>query len=144
MGQLDRTDTKYNVVINQSTHHYIAVSYHRNGTFGKSQWTISVPDEISVFTWGMKNEFKIGNKCWGLFLKDNKPEVVGLLANNEESHIARFVCGISDSTWHGYPADYKRAIGDIPTDEILRIWVGNNYINKSKMLKIQQQKPCSL
>ena len=144
MEQFDRTDTKYDVKIVDALHHYIAVSYHRNGTSGKSQWTISVPDEISVFTWGMSNKFKIDNKCWGLFLNDKKTEVVGLLTNNEESRIARFVCGTSDSTWHGYPADYKRAIGDIPTDEILRIWVSKSYISKSKMLKIQQQKPCGL
>lgn len=137
-----RTDTIYEISVVEPHCFYKAVSYHRNGTKGKSQWRITVDEEISVFVWSLATESFKEDKAWGLYLNGNTPQVIGVLENGEASYLGRFAG--TNNEWHGYPGDYKRTRGDIPPFAILLDWTSQNYISKSSMLRIQRQLPCSL
>ena len=52
MANKHRTDTEYDMAVEypllEISGYYKAVSFHRNGTPDKSQWTISVDDEFDL------------------------------------------------------------------------------------------------
>ena len=129
-----RTDVPYNLGELYPNAHsfegyiYKVVSYHRNGTVAKSQWSISTREEVDLFAEAIRTN--------AIAVKD------GWMIHNEASFIGRFR-RTTDMEWHGYPGDYMRARSDIPPTSILQMWVGK-YITKSQMAHIQRQQPCNL
>lgn len=118
------------------TGYYTSLDYHRNGNPRKSQWLISVDEEIHCFVDTKHNNWiSDSHKGWGI---NSDCKVLGKTTTNRETYIARFE---EDSNkhdhWHGYPADLGRP-QDIPLDFILLDWRQRNYINKSQYSKIRR------
>ena len=123
---------------------YRAVSYHRNGTAGKSQWIISVDEEIDLFAVAKKEGYAaygVGHAVW---VVDSHLVDLGLTVNGNFTKMARFEDGTHTDNWHGYPANYMLAKSDIPPTGVLKKWVDNSFISKSDITKIQKQRPCKL
>ena len=110
---MHRTDVTYNIkeefelegIVDE--YRYMAVSYHRNGTSGKSQWMISVDEEIGLFADAIKEDNIISNNGWMLLIRDGQRRKVGVTANHEDSYIGRFRRS-TEVEWHGYPGDYSQ------------------------------------
>ena len=121
MANKYRTDIDYDMSVEYPEYeikgYYKSVSYHRNGTADKSQWSISV---------------------------DDKAGVLGYTEHYSETRLARFIDGSRSNHWHGYPANYLRAKNDIPPISLLRIWKERGLIGKSDITRMKYQKPCSL
>lgn len=143
-----RTDTDYDMSIEYPekniTGIYTAVSYHRNGTANKSQWTISVDEEIDLFADTKQKGQIYEDKGHALWVIDAKAEVLGLTEKGNETRLARFEDGNRIDHWHGYPANYLKAKNDIPPMELLLKWRNQNLITKADITRLKQQKPCSL
>lgn len=143
-----RTDVPYNLGELYPNAHsfkgyiYKVVSYHRNGTVAKSQWSISTREEVDLFAEAIRTNAIAVKDGWMIYFVNNQRKIVGKTIHNEESFIGRFR-RTTDMEWHGYPGDYMRARSDIPPTSILQMWVGK-YITKSQMSHIQRQQPCNL
>lgn len=131
-----------NISINDQNLTYLIVPYHRDGTMGKSQWTISENDEVDCFAESFREEWTNGESNFGL-RRDGNNDLIYLGKNSfgEDLLIAKFVSNSSD--WHGYPSDYVRNTHDIPDFSTLKEWREKKFIQKSQMLKIKQGKPCN-
>jgi len=125
---------------------YIISSQHRKiGNPNKSIWKISFRAEVKCFIWTISENWINQTEAWGVKIdKTNTLEIVGLNDNGERLKIAKFVDGNGNDVWHGYPADYMNKTQDRPTTTILKVWVDNGYISKSKMSKIRRGQPCNL
>ena len=121
---------------------YMAVSYHRNGNPQKSQWSISVEEEFESFKISRQQNWHNEKRGWGLHPKDPFSTIGRTTANNnvviaifqEMSPNGQNV----DDIWHGYPADIRGKINDIPTVDVLRSWLTNGYINGHEFSKIRR------
>jgi hypothetical protein len=125
---------------------YFFASQHRNhANAEKSQWQISMPEEIECFI-EAKSEGWAGNQCgWGLKLDaDQNLEVLGTNTHHEHLKIAKFIDSSKNSIWHGYPADYIRKSQDRPNVEVLRSWKDKGVISKYHMTRIRGGKACNL
>ncbi|MBR6178066.1 MAG: hypothetical protein IKQ70_09330 [Bacteroidales bacterium] len=118
--------------------YYTALDYHRNGSPKKSQWLISVDEEISCFVFAKQNDWisKEDHKGWGI---TDDCKVLGKTTANKETFIARFEeYDYNLDHWHGYPADLGRP-QDIPADFVLLDWYKyKKYITKSQYSKIRR------
>ena len=143
-----RTDVEYDMATEypdyQIAGYYKAVSYHRNGTCGKSQWTISVDDELDLFAEAKRDGQLFDDKGYAIWIIDNNAGVLGVTEHDSETKLARFVDGTRSDHWHGYPANYLRAKNDIPPMTLLKLWKDRGLIEKSDMTRMKNQKPCSL
>lgn len=148
MANIHRTDVEYDMATEypnyQIAGYYKAVSYHRNGTGGKSQWTISVDDEIDLFAVAKRDGQIFDDKGYAIWIIDSKAGVLGVTEHDSETKLARFVDGTRSDHWHGYPANYLRAKNDIPPMTLLRLWKDRGLIEKSDITRMKTQKPCSL
>lgn len=148
MANQYRTDVEYDMSVEYPDYHisgfYKAVSYHRNGTAGKSQWTISVDEEVDLFAKTKKDGHVYDDKGYALWIVVEKAAVLGLTEHQSETRLARFVDGTKSDHWHGYPANYLRAKNDIPPMHLLRQWKKDGLIEKSDITRLKLQKPCSL
>ena len=148
MANQHRTDVEYDMSVEypdyQITGFYKAVSYHRYGTAGKSQWTISVDEEIDLFAKTKRNGYVYDDKGYALWIVAEKAVVLGITEYQSETRLARFVDGTRTDHWHGYPANYLRAKNDIPPMHLLRQWKKDGLIEKSDITRLKLQKPCSL
>lgn len=145
-----RTDTPYDInalygidAKEKGNYVYKAVSYHRNGTANKSQWTIGVDEEVGLFVYAIETKSIGESRGWTLYIKSGVRKVVGLTVDGGESYIGVFERS-TESEWHGYPGDYKRSDKDIPHTAILQKWANSGYISKSHMSHIQHQQSCNL
>lgn len=123
---------------------------HRDGTSGKTQWTIKLPEEEACFEAAVAAgwvpspaDSKVG---WGLHLDESgKAQNLGRSADGERRPLwwAKFR---GDSTpWHGYPADLaRRNPHDQPSGDVIVNWKTNGYITKAIANKLTRRIPCSL
>ena len=94
-----------------NTHRYGNVIYlpnpqHRDGNLNKSQWSISIVDEIGVFHEMTRKDWSIENSGWGLYFRNGALNYLGIIQNrNEAVFIAKFVVDSNHNAWHGYPAN---------------------------------------
>lgn len=148
MENVHRTDVEYDMIEEFPDYKidvfYKAVSYHRNGTTGKSQWIISVDEEIELFAKTKRDNQIFDDKGYALWIVSDAACVLGLTERNSETRIARFEDGTRSNHWHGYPANYLRAKNDIPPMALLKQWKDRGFIEKSDITRLKQQKPCSL
>lgn len=148
MPNKHRTDTDYDMSVEYPDYeingYYKSVSYHRNGTAGKSQWIITVDNEIDLFAKAKRDEQIFDNNGYAIWVIDEKTGVLGYTENNSETRLARFVDGSRSDHWHGYPANYLKKKNDIPPMTLLKKWKEKGLIEKSDLTRMKYQKPCSL
>lgn len=139
-----KADTVIDLTGHTTSNYLISSQHRRRGNPNKCRWTITFAEEVACFIQTINQNWRDGNEGWGLKLNNILVQVVGINNDNEELKIAKFIDGTGTNVWHGYPADYTSRSQDRPTTGILRTWVNNGYITKSKMTKIRLGQPCSL
>lgn len=148
MANTHRTDVEYDMSVEYPDFdiigYYKAVSYHRNGTSGKSQWVISVDEEIELFAKAKRDKQIFDDKGYAIWIISDKACVLGVTDLNSETRLARFVDGSRSDHWHGYPANYLKKKNDIPPMSLLKEWKDKGLIEKSDLTRMKYQKPCSL
>lgn len=117
---------------------------HRDSNPNKSQWDITVENELYVFRCAAYYKWFTHNKAWALFLNNGEMHYLGTVPGNRRTFIAKFVVDNNHNAWHGYPADHISKSQDIPDGAILQAWVQSKLLTKPKMRKIMQGQPCSI
>lgn len=118
---------------------------HRNGTGGKSQWTIPPPDEVRCFRQADDRAWLSVNVGWGLHMPDGGPQFLGISEDRSRAlFVAKFVASEAPVAWHGYPADHQRHPQDIPAPSVLKAWLDLDLLNPAKIRKLSRGQPCSL
>jgi hypothetical protein len=129
---------------------YIINPHHRNSNTNKSQWTISVGDEIGCFNHAKHQNWLTANKGWGLHIVNSAPNWLGVAQDQTtQLFVAKFVGNPSNSAasgteWHGYPANYRVNNQDIPDEDILQKWLNTNILPAAKIRKLAKGQPCNL
>ena len=131
-----------NVVSNQN---YTIKLDHRNKSKEKSQWTVSHQDEITIFVDAYTRIWVNKDNAWGVFFNNGKLDYLGVAQDHfTQVFIAKFINDTAHNNWHGYPADHQSHPQDIPDESILKNWLDNDILPKSKINKIARGKPCKL
>ena len=136
-----KPDERLNCTITNSVGHKTTVQYqinkqHRDRNPNKAQWEILCEEEVAVFAGSVYEGIVEDEKyMWGLYIPMNKPSVLGVTKNGDESKIARFDNGRHNGFWHGYPADYIKS-QEYPQDEVLDLWRNKKVIDKADINKI--------
>ena len=128
---------------------YIHKVDHRDGSFEKSQWTITELEERICFKYslelGWNNPSYIS---WGLHIENEKVVYLGKSAKNEpefcQLFIAKFVDSNKNSKWHGYPANSSQKQQDIPPESVLYDWLEKQYLRRSIIRKLLRGQKCNL
>lgn len=127
------------------SHTYSANPVHRNGTLGKSQWTIPVPDEDLCFTRAVARGWILKNVGWGLHDSGTEGQIdyLGVARDHRTLvFIAKFIG--NSGAWHGFPADHQQSRLDIPDSEILKKWMVSKSLSNAKIRKIVRGQSCHL
>ena len=123
---------------------YCVNEQHRNGNRAKSQWRISIPEEIASFEESERNGWLLTDNGWGLYMAGGCVSVLGVAQDHiTPVFIAKYV-GSADGPWHGYPADYRNKAQDIPVPDVLCKWLSEGLMTPAKIRKISRGQPCSL
>jgi hypothetical protein len=126
---------------------YIPNPQHRNAAFAsqKSQWVISVSDELVCYQKSQQEQWVCGEAYWGLHLVQLSPSLLGTSQQPSPSplHIAKFV-GDLNGNWHGYPVAHWLSPYDKPAVNVLNSWLESGMINRPKYAKIHRGKKCTL
>ena len=118
---------------------------HRNRTKNKSQWLITLDEETTCFRSSLNQGWLFNNIGWGLHFQDGNLTYLGFAQDHgTRVFVAKFVDSNNQQSWHGYPADHRRNLADIPTQEVLSIWLNGNIIGAAKIRKLCKGQPCSL
>ncbi|MGI0489474.1 hypothetical protein ACN4EK_29010 [Pantanalinema rosaneae CENA516] len=126
-------------------HYKIRSVHRRHGNFEKCIWTISPQEEVGCFQVAASEEWLEATEGWGVKINaEGRLEQIGVSEQDEVLKIAKFVDSSSTREWHGYPADFRRRQQDKPSERVLIAWKNRGLINKTKMSKITQRKPCNL
>lgn len=120
---------------------------HRNSSFSaqKSQWTITIHEEIECFTMATGAPW-FGKDCyWGLCPGQSSLRPVGMAPPPHSCpvHFAKFV-GDTLHNWHGYPIAHWVAPYDKPPEVVLKGWQTNGIISKPQFSRILRGKKCAL
>ena len=132
------------IPITNNVNYIISSQHRRAGNVNKCLWTVSFENEVECFTDSLNNEWIEGKHAWGVRFINAVLEPLGEANGGRILKIAKFVDGNRINVWHGYPADPMTRGQDRPTTAILKIWVNNGYITKSKMSKIRLGQTCNL
>ena len=125
---------------------YLNHPHHRSTTQKdtKSQWIISVAEEVQAFTHAHGNGWLQSSAGWGLHLESGIVAYLGTLYSDDSLlFIAKFVDGTATSHWHGYPIDHRRSY-DAPSTAILNVWLVSKLLSAAQIRKIARGQPCSL
>lgn len=115
-------------------------SDHRDGTPGKSQWTISEAAERQSFLDTMINNWIEQGWGWGIHTPGGVVAILGVDRDHStEVFISRF--DYNSGEWHGYPVNYKN-VQQRPPGAVLRDWVAKTFLAKAQMRKIVKGQPC--
>ena len=84
---------------NRNNKSYLSVFYHRNGTNGKSQWSIGIPEEFNLFCISDDNNWVDANgDYWGVL--NNGTSCIG----TANERVCKFEPpSLGSVEWHGYP-----------------------------------------
>lgn len=139
-----KADTEIDLTKKTKGNYIISSQHRRAGNPNKSIWVISFNEEIECFIQAMNGDWKVGAEAWGIKVVGDILQVVGLNNDKHELKLAKFVDGTNKNIWHGYPADYMSKAQDRPATNILKAWVKNGFLTKSKMSKIRLGHSCNL
>lgn len=128
----------------RTTAKYYISSAHRRVQKNKSNWIITINQEVDCFIYSQTKTWIENMVSWGLIPLGNNLLVLGLNSHKEELKIAKFVAKNKEGVWHGYPADFCRNIQDRPGMPILQNWRTDGHIQKHHITKIRQGKECNL
>jgi hypothetical protein len=79
-----------------------------------------------------------------LHMLNGAPEYLGVAEDHTTRvFIAKFVADHQGS-WHGYPADYRRKVQDVPPLPVRKLWLDNQVLTGPKIRKIGKQQRCIL
>ena len=118
---------------------------HRDNTHVKSQWTITVDEEVLCFRLTCERTWFLDDRGWGLHLTDGKAQYLGVgLDRNQRLFVARFEGDLPKQYWHGYPADHVRRADDIPAEAVAGEWIAEGYLPPSKVRKLLKGQRCKL
>lgn len=124
---------------------YASVSQHRRYTnSNKSQWLISIAEELSCFTLCYEKQWIDADCGWGVHLVNNRMQILGKNNVGDLYKIAKFVYGNQAGFWHGYPADYRGKNQDRPSYVVLESWREEGIIRKHQIRKIRSGMACNL
>ncbi len=123
---------------------YYFKSDHRDNSAKKSQWLIKPDKEKSCFIESHKMKWSEERRSWGLLLVGSKAKHLGINHENEQLNVAVFVDSFKKNVWHGYPADFKRDITDLPIITVLEKWRSLGYFKKCRISQAKNGKICSL
>ena len=123
---------------------YISNPHHRSAGHNavKSQWNISIADEMQCYLGAVENHWMANNSYWGLHLIEVRPVVLGSAPSNDALYIAKFVS--NQGIWHGYPVAHWLSPYDKPQMPVLESWVAGGFINRAKKARIHRGKKCAL
>lgn len=129
-----------NAVVNQYTHH----PHHRDTSrrYEKSQWVISIPEELNCFNLAVASGWAEDSNCWGLHLANQNPMVLGQYGVVNSAYIAKFVT--DQNIWHGYPVVHWNTPYDRPGQNVLNAWQAAGFITRPVKSKIVRGKKCDL
>jgi hypothetical protein len=124
---------------------YASKPDHRDNTVVKSQWTITVEQEVGSFRLAEAQHWFDDDRGWGLHLENRSAAYLGLgIDRTHRLFVARFEGARNNTYWHGYPADHTRRTEDIPTEWIALQWIAENYLPKPKVRKLLKGQRCKL
>jgi hypothetical protein len=126
---------------------YLIHQAHRDGTKDKSQWTIEVPKELTVFAAALRAHWTdaAAGWGWGLHIVRGRVAYLGVGRDHElRVFVAKFLDGTHTSTWHGFPADHRRGPSDRPPERVMKTWLETKVLAPAKVRKIAKGKPCDL
>jgi hypothetical protein len=124
---------------------YEPYSAHRDGTRRKSQWTITVRDEIRSFTAAEGDGWLDTTRGWGLHRPNRSPEYLGVAVDRDRQlFIAKFVRGRAGEPWHGYPADPQLKPQDLPAERVRRAWLDQEILPAVLIRRLIKGQPCAL
>jgi hypothetical protein len=111
----------------------------------KSQWRITLDQEIACFVLMREQSWGSHRQGWSLHLREARVHYLGVgVDRKRQLFLAKFLGEPEAERWHGYPADYLTFPQDIPGGPILLAWVELGYLSRAKMRKILCQQPCRI
>ncbi|MFV8257518.1 hypothetical protein ACNQKP_06925 [Bdellovibrio bacteriovorus] len=117
---------------------------HRNKMAGKTQWaaSISISTEESIWKNGIqKTWFSEANTVvFGLHKISKK---LAYLDSNNRLNFARFKSD-SQLEWHGWPANPKERLEDIPPVSVIDSWVNSGFTTRCRAEKVRKLQKCSI
>jgi hypothetical protein len=127
---------------------YTPHPHHRDGRPAKSQWTISIAEELASFDHAGREDWLMPPEeptvGWGLHCVEGSPCVLGVAVDRSRDFIiAKFVTS-NGSDWHGYPADHQSNPQDIPLEAVLASWLQGSLFSAAKVRKIVRGQPCRI
>jgi hypothetical protein len=125
---------------------YVVKDYHRNANPHKSQWIISEPEEVELFSLTYLSS-EGAQIAWGLLHNGTSLMPVGTSAAISSVRYGLWLAKFKEQgnkSWTGYPADYRRHIHDRPPISVLRHWLSLGRIKKHEVNRVRQGKRCSL
>jgi hypothetical protein len=134
------------VSVGLSSPSYLPNPKHRDKSPNKSQWTITVADELVCFREADQRAWLLVDEGWGLHLTAGLPAYLGVAAVDQtrKLFIAKFVVSHVPPVWHGYPADPQSNEQDIPGEVILGRWLDSGLLPASKIRKVGKKQACRL
>lgn len=124
---------------------YCIHSHHRNGTPGKSQWSIPKIHERDAFVHARNQNWLLQDVGWGLHIAGGQVAYLGVAQDRKRQlFVAKFVDGDQIQAWHGYPADHQQHPKDIPTQNTLQKWLNANLLRPAVIRKLVRGQPCNL
>lgn len=113
---------------------YLVYNEHRNGGW-RSQWSITVQEELSVFDRAELGAWGEDGSLWGLHLDGAQLLRLG----TEGEFIARFRRTDPAVPWHGYPAQPStQHRQDFPPDQVVNMWVDMGLLSRPRQRRLQQ------
>ena len=122
---------------------YLPHPHHRSPDKAgeKSQWLISLIEEISVFNNACSAGWLFGQDGWGLYMAGNTAEYLGTAPDKRLLVFAKFIDSDNKDIWHGYPGD-QRKFQDRPPIIVSRAWI--EILGPSKVRKLKKGQSCVL
>jgi hypothetical protein len=118
---------------------------HRDGTAVKSQWRITIAEEVASFVLTTQRTWFVEDRGWGLHVVNGKAQNLGVARDRtQQLFVARFEGELPKQYWHGYPADHVRRTDDIPTEGIARDWINREFVPAPKIRKLLKGQRCNL
>lgn len=116
--------------------------HHRDATRSnqKSQWLITIPDEVACFLTAYASNWGDGHNYWGVYTPNGKPAILGSTPVSPVAFVAKFVGPV----WHGYPVAHWVAPYDRPAMAVLNNWEESGIITRPTKSKIRRGKKCAL
>ena len=122
------------------TQDYFFKKDHRDNTYVKSQWDISLKDEYDTALLAISNGYfdSIKSFYYNFVVNGSVLQFVGRSYHINKKRIPLKLCKFEQygNTIHGYPGNHIFSIYDIPAENILKKMITNNLISERQCKKI--------